>query len=43
MPNLPIKPDQKFTYADYKTWNDDERWEIIHGVAHNTRRYQNHS
>ena len=24
----------KFTYADYKTWPDDERWEIIEGVAY---------
>jgi hypothetical protein len=21
----------QFTYADYITWNDNERWEIIHG------------
>ena len=24
---------QKFTYADYLTWPDDERWEIIDGDA----------
>ncbi|MCP4153679.1 MAG: Uma2 family endonuclease [bacterium] len=26
---------QKYTYADYRTWDDDERWEIIHGEATN--------
>lgn len=25
---------EKFTYADYLTWPDDERWEIIDGVAY---------
>ncbi len=24
-----------YTYADYLTWSDDERWEIIDGVAYN--------
>ena len=24
----------KFTYADYKTWPDDERWEVIDGEAY---------
>lgn len=24
---------EHFTYADYLTWSDDERWEIIHGEA----------
>lgn len=24
----------KLTYADYKTWPDDERWEIINGEAY---------
>ena len=23
------KSDEKFNYADYLTWPDDERWEII--------------
>lgn len=27
------KIDQKFTYDDYTTWPDDERWEIIDGEA----------
>ena len=25
---------EHYTYADYKTWPDDERWEIIEGVAY---------
>ena len=24
-----------FTYADYRTWPEDERWELIDGVAWN--------
>lgn len=28
-------PKGGFTYADYLTWPDDERWEIIDGVAYN--------
>ncbi|WP_022670114.1 Uma2 family endonuclease [Hippea alviniae] len=27
--------DKKYTYSDYKNWPDDERWEIINGVAYN--------
>jgi Uma2 family endonuclease len=27
------KPEQRFTYADYRTWPDDERWELIDGQA----------
>jgi len=26
--------DKRFNYADYLTWPDDERWEIIEGVAY---------
>jgi len=26
-------PDRRFTYRNYRTWPDDERWEIIHGLA----------
>ncbi|MEA4964057.1 hypothetical protein [Lutispora sp.] len=26
---------RKYTYQDYKTWPDDERWEIIDGEAYN--------
>jgi Uma2 family endonuclease len=29
------KKQDKFTYADYLTWDDSERWEIINGVAYN--------
>jgi Uma2 family endonuclease len=28
------EPNQKYTYADYLTWSDDERWELIDGVAY---------
>ena len=28
------KLDNYFTYADYCTWPDDERWELIDGVAY---------
>ena len=29
------KMDRRYTYADYRTWPDDERWELIDGVAWN--------
>lgn len=32
---LPGKSEEKFSYADYLTWPDDERWEIINGEAYN--------
>ena len=33
---LPInKADHKFTYAEYSLWPDDERWELINGIAYN--------
>jgi len=33
---LPVrKLDRRYTYADYRTWPDDERWELIEGVAWN--------
>lgn len=32
---LPIKQEQKYNYQDYLNWNDDERWEIINGIAFN--------
>lgn len=25
----------RYTYSDYLTWNDDQRWELIDGVAYN--------
>ncbi len=35
MPLLQNKPDRIFTYKDYLTWNDNERWELINGMAYN--------
>jgi len=29
------KATQKYTWDDYRTWPDNERWEIIDGVAYN--------
>ena len=43
---LPLKNNgEHWTYADYLTWPDDERWEIIDGVAYSmspapSRRHQ---
>jgi len=31
---VPKATEQRFTYADYRQWPDDERWELIDGVAH---------
>ena len=32
---LPVrKSEQHYTYADYRQWPDDERWELIDGVAY---------
>ena len=31
---LPQKSAQLFTYQDYLTWQDDQRWEIIDGVVY---------
>ncbi|MBN1842790.1 MAG: Uma2 family endonuclease [Deltaproteobacteria bacterium] len=31
---LAKKTGKKFTYADYLTWPDDERWELIDGQAY---------
>lgn len=30
-----VKLDQKYTYKDYKTWPEEERWELINGIAYN--------
>ena len=30
-----MKLDRRYTYRDYLTWPDDERWELIEGVAYN--------
>jgi Uma2 family endonuclease len=32
---LALKKQDFYTYADYLTWDDNERWEIINGVAYN--------
>ena len=33
---LPLrKSDRRYTYGDYRTWPDDERWELIEGEAWN--------
>ena len=32
---LARKSERKFSYADYLTWPDDERWELIDGEAYN--------
>lgn len=29
-----LQPDARYTWADYRTWPDDERWEIIGGHAY---------
>ena len=32
---MPVPQEKgKYTYQDYLTWNDDERWEIIDGVPY---------
>ncbi|MCD6397295.1 MAG: Uma2 family endonuclease [Spirochaetaceae bacterium] len=33
MPLTDYEKNGKYTYADYKTWPDNERWELINGVA----------
>lgn len=30
-----VNPEQKYTYQDYLTWDDGERWEIIEGLPYN--------
>jgi len=35
MSPLAKKLEEKYSYQDYLTWNDDERWEIIEGEAYN--------
>ncbi len=34
MGQLARKEDEHFTYGDYLSWNDDERWELIDGVPY---------
>jgi len=35
MAQAAINRDAKYTYADYLRWSDDERWELIDGIAYN--------
>ncbi len=32
--SLAIKNDRPYSYGDYLTWNADERWELIDGIAY---------
>ncbi|MCP4693168.1 MAG: Uma2 family endonuclease, partial [Desulfobacterales bacterium] len=32
---LPLLKNEYYTYADYLTWTDDERWELIDGEPYN--------
>ena len=32
---LALKREERFTYGDYVTWDDDEQWELIDGVPYN--------
>ena len=32
---LAQQSDQRHTYAEYLTWDDDERWELIDGIPYN--------
>ncbi len=34
MPSTALKLEPRFTYADYRNWPDDERWELIDGVPY---------
>ena len=34
MPQVQRQLEAYFTYGDYRTWPDDERWELIDGVAY---------
>lgn len=35
MAQAALKRDARYTYADYLTWSDGGRWELIDGVAFN--------
>ena len=35
MPPSALPQDHRYTWTEYRTWPDDERWEIIDGVAYN--------
>jgi len=32
MGEVALNPEERFKYKDLKTWPEDERWELIHGV-----------
>ena len=32
--NPALAPQERFTYGDYRTWPDEERWELIDGIAY---------
>ncbi len=32
---LALKREERFTYGDYLTWSDDERWELLDGIPYN--------
>jgi len=34
MAPLAKKADERYTYADYLSWDDGERWELIEGIPH---------
>ena len=31
--NLALKLEERYTYKDYMTWNDNNYWELIDGIA----------
>ena len=31
---IPLKKEERFTYTDYYSWDDDQRWELIEGVPY---------
>ena len=35
MPPSALPQDRRHTWTEYQTWSDDERWELIDGVAYN--------
>ncbi len=35
MSSFALPRDHRYTWTEYRTWSDDERWEIIDGVAYN--------
>jgi len=43
--NLALKLEDRYTYKDYMTWNDNQYWELIDGIAYQmappTRKHQN--